>query len=361
MDNSGGVSRRSLAGLGVMAVLPLLGGGCVSAPAPDGSEYWLRVVFQPARVFKVADLPREGTEAWFVSAMVEADHEAALSVEMVESRYISKGREVSVMRYGAESARSFVVASPPRAPDTPASVHRLLGLRLPCRERAVLAVDEVQLTILLRDEAGRLHEARGRFAVGVYTQATSLIFPFKGPGIVTQGGAANGGHRNRSGQFAVDAMALAPNYAVQTGEAFAVNTDLSGFGRELVAPAAGMVVRARGDRPDQPVPGESNEAFHVPEHRGSGDPGNHIVIDHGNGEFSMIAHLQAGSLKPAVGQTVAQGQPIGLLGNSGDSFAPHVHYQLQDGPDWLNANGLPCRFSNVDADAFVRGLFFSAR
>lgn len=198
-------------------------------------------------------------------------------------------------------------------------------------------------------------------AINTYSQRTDLIFPFRGAGVVTQGGAANGGHRNGSGQFAIDAMGLSENYAVQKTAAFAANTDLSGFGRELIAPGAGVIVHARGDRPDQPVPGESNEEFHVPEFRGAGDPGNHVIIDHGNGEFSMVAHLMAGSLAVREGERVAQGQRLGALGNSGDSFAPHVHHQLQDGAEWGSASGLPHRFSNVASQRLDRGEFFMAR
>lgn len=361
MSNSNVLSRRSVLGAGGLVLLPWVAGGCVAPQAATRAAPGLRIGFQPSRVFKVADLPRERTEAWMVTAYVESDREFALTVEGYELRLLAAGQDISVTQYGAEAARQVTAASPPRAPGQLAEIHNLLGVRLLCRERAALKIDQVRLVIRLSDEAGRPLEVAGDVAVGTYTQKTSLIFPFKGAGIVTQGGTANGGHRNRSGQFAIDAMGLSPSYAVQTSEAFAVNTDLIGFGRQLVAPAGGVVVVARGDRPDQPVPGESNEDFHTPEQRGSGDPGNHAIIDHGNGEFSLIAHMKAGSLLLSKGETVVQGQPIGLLGNSGDSFAPHVHYQLQDGPDWPSANGLPCRFTNVDEDAFVRGLFFAAK
>lgn len=360
MDNVQGFSRRDLVGMGAIIAVPGAVAACVSPPAPQEPDGDLRLVFQPARIFKTADLPREGTEAWFASAVVESRRAFAPDVEMVEVTHLSKGRQVSILRYDGEAAQSIVVLAPSGAAATPTGAYRLLGIRLTGRERAALDVDAVALVIRLR-EGGRAREVRGSFSVQTYAQTVSLIFPFKGQGIVTQGGAANGGHRNRSGQFAIDAMGLSASYAVQTGAAFAANTDLSGFGRELIAPAAGVVVVASGDRPDQPTPGVSDEAFHRPEFRGSGDPGNHAVIDHGHGEFSMIAHMKAGSLLVSAGQKVAQGEPIGQLGNSGDSFAPHIHYQLQDGADWQTASGLPCRFSNLDAYPLVRGEFFRAR
>jgi murein DD-endopeptidase MepM/ murein hydrolase activator NlpD len=212
----------------------------------------------------------------------------------------------------------------------------------------------------LRDAAGATVQAELTVPIGTYTPRASLIFPFRGRGFISQGQANDGGHSNRSGQFAIDALGVDENYApVTSGED--VNTAYAGWARELVAPAAGTVVHVRADRPDQPVPNRSDPAFFAPEYPNGGDVGNHVVIDHGGGEFSMVAHMMAGSVLVAQGQQVAQGQPIGRLGNSGDTNGPHVHYQLQSGPDWRSADALPCAFTNVSAEHLVRGTWFTAR
>ncbi len=150
-------------------------------------------------------------------------------------------------------------------------------------------------------------------------------------------------------------------WGVQRGDGKA-NTDYPGFGRTLIAPADGTVVVARADRPDQPVGDASNPDFFLPQFKvlGGGDPGNHLVIDHGNGEFSMIAHFMAGSLLVKEGVRVRQGQAIGKLGHAGGTNTPHVHYQLQAGPDWQNADALPVHFTNVDQDILDRGTYFEA-
>lgn len=327
--------------------------GACAAQSAVASPAALRLITRPQRVFKVSDLPRERTEAWFAFAIVESTTEVEANPERVVITYASGETETSRAEYWGEALDAITARGLP----APSGSFWPFGVRLVSRQPAAANIDRMRVSITFSDGLAPLE---ADIPVGVYTQRTDLIFPFRGHGFVTQAGAANGGHRNGSGQFAIDAMALSENYAPQNTAAFAVNTDVVGFGRELIAPGAGVVVVARGDRPDQPVPGESNEDFHVPEHRGSGDPGNHVVIDHGNGEFSLVAHLMAGSLAVRQGERVTQGQRIGRLGNSGDSFAPHVHHQLQDSALWPSASGLPCRYSNITNQRLDRGEFFTA-
>jgi murein DD-endopeptidase MepM/ murein hydrolase activator NlpD len=73
--------------------------------------------------------------------------------------------------------------------------------------------------------------------------------------------------------------------------------------------------------------------------------GNHVVIDHGNGEYSLFAHMQQGSVRVKPGQRVAAGTQLGGMGMSGDAFLVHLHYQLQSGPAF--EEGLPAYFRNV--------------
>jgi murein DD-endopeptidase MepM/ murein hydrolase activator NlpD len=51
--------------------------------------------------------------------------------------------------------------------------------------------------------------------------------------------------------------------------------------------------------------------------------------------------LQPGSLKVALGQKVKVGQVLARLGNSGNSDAPHLHFQVMDANSPLGAEGLP--------------------
>jgi murein DD-endopeptidase MepM/ murein hydrolase activator NlpD len=73
--------------------------------------------------------------------------------------------------------------------------------------------------------------------------------------------------------------------------------------------------------------------------------GNYVLLDHGNGEFSVFAHLKQGSVEVKPGQRVARGDVVGAMGMSGDAFLVHLHYQLQSGPGF--EEGLPAYFEGI--------------
>jgi murein DD-endopeptidase MepM/ murein hydrolase activator NlpD len=58
-----------------------------------------------------------------------------------------------------------------------------------------------------------------------------------------------------------------------------------------------------------------------------GGYGNLIVIDHGNGLSTAYAH--ASSLLVGVGQSVSQGETVSLVGSTGNSSGPHLHFEVR--------------------------------
>lgn len=78
--------------------------------------------------------------------------------------------------------------------------------------------------------------------------------------------------------------------------------------------------------------------------------GNHVIIEHANGEYSYYMHLKTNSIIVQVGDAVKKGQKIGELGQSGMSSEPHLHFQLSDSPNILKSRCLPILFSNIGDD-----------
>jgi murein DD-endopeptidase MepM/ murein hydrolase activator NlpD len=74
--------------------------------------------------------------------------------------------------------------------------------------------------------------------------------------------------------------------------------------------------------------------------------GNHVIVQHGVGLYSLVAHLACGSVKVQKGQFVRRGDVLGLTGSSGRSPRPHLHFQLQATAE-LGAPTVPCRFTDV--------------
>ncbi len=90
--------------------------------------------------------------------------------------------------------------------------------------------------------------------------------------------------------------------------------------------------------------------------------GNHIIIEHDNGEYSYYLHLKTESIKVKPGDVVKQGQVIAALGHSGNSTEPHLHFHVTDGPDMAYSRSIPVSFENIsffpDDDSNIRHIHY---
>lgn len=116
------------------------------------------------------------------------------------------------------------------------------------------------------------------------------------------------------------------------------------YGKEVLAPADGEVIEAGSGCPDSLILGKGQADCSAHDIRG-----NHILIRHSEGEYSLLAHLQPGSIGVKTGDTVKRGQIIARCGNSGNSSEPHLHFQLQDGTSFFSSAGLPIEFENISS------------
>ncbi|HMJ64180.1 MAG TPA: DUF3887 domain-containing protein [Candidatus Binatia bacterium] len=167
---------------------------------------------------------------------------------------------------------------------------------------------------------------------------TELSLPFKGRWLVFWGGDTkelNHHHDIPAQKFAFDLLGVDEKGETHRGDG-TKNEDYFCFGREILAPADGVVVEAIDGVRDN-TPGSMNPYCLV---------GNCVVIQHRTNEFSVLAHFQRGSVAVKTGDQVKRGQLLGKCGNSGNSSEPHLHYHLQHSPVFQDALGIKILFQN---------------
>jgi len=113
----------------------------------------------------------------------------------------------------------------------------------------------------------------------------------------------------------------------------------------VLAPADGVVV----DTLDAVLESDRAGGFSHPLKRSI--PGGHVVIRHADSEYSFLAHLRPGSITVEPGDRVARGQQVGRCGHSGNSSEPHLHFQVQDRPNFVTAASLPVQFDDVTVES----------
>jgi hypothetical protein len=182
-----------------------------------------------------------------------------------------------------------------------------------------------------------------------YQTITDLELPFEDEWFVFVGGRTHleGGHhfitRGSGQRYAYD-IGIVIDGSSHSGDG-SRNEDHFTFGKRLNAPSSGKIIALENNIEDNYIPGSVNSSIDE-----NTIAGNYIIIDHLNGEYSMLAHFKKGTIIVSVGETVVQGQEVGKAGNSGNSSGPHLHYQIQNTPDLLNGLGLPAQFIDYYED-----------
>lgn len=171
-----------------------------------------------------------------------------------------------------------------------------------------------------------------------YKTKSKIYLPFKGTWIVANGGRDAGMNNHISpDESAPSNQTYAYDFVKDyTGEGKELS-DYEAFGQEVISPADGIVDQVIDGNRDVPI-GETDWDVVT---------GNMVMIDHENGEYSVLAHFKYDSIKVKVGDKVKRGDLLGLCGNTGNTSEPHIHYHLQDNPVMYKASGLPIQFHKI--------------
>ena len=179
--------------------------------------------------------------------------------------------------------------------------------------------------------------------------APILRAPLSGPNWVAENALATVDHRRAfvaidgkesiAQRFAIDWVRIGPDQRLVHDDPKS-NQNYYGYGAEVLAVTNARVAALKDDQPEYSGLTERSERkINI-----NNVLGNYIVLDVGDGQFAVYAHLQPGSISVKVGDRVTAGQSVARVGNSGNSDAPHLHFQVVNGNSPLASEGVPYEF-----------------
>ena len=280
-------------------------------------------------------------------------------VELQLTRFDHAGRFIGQRRLDRNGDRSTmgIATIPNRA--LPAG-GKLVVFNPFSRFDADVAIDRIRIEAVF--SAGK-EQPEQRSVIDLQPQPfvprTRLSFPLRGEVLVHDGHDLNAHHRrlditgDMTTHFGITAnfMRYAHDFVVTDAQGKLFRTDGAtpedwhGYGAAVFASGDGVVREIHDGMADnrKGAPPPFDQAALMKNIKLF--LGNYVLIDHGNGEHSLFAHLKQGSVKMKPGQRVARGEQIGAMGMSGDAFLVHLHYQLQSGPGF--EEGLPAYFEGM--------------
>lgn len=181
----------------------------------------------------------------------------------------------------------------------------------------------------------------------VYSSPITIAPPFHGDHWVAANGPGNdSGHRRAlipidgraviAQRFAIDWVKVGDDGKTYRGDE-KDNKNYYCYGLDALAVADGVVTEVKDGIP-QNIPGENSRAVPITLETVGG---NHVIVEIGKGVYAFYAHLQPGGIKVKLGDKVKRGQVLGLIGNSGNSTEPHLHFHVSNANSPLGSEGLP--------------------
>ncbi|WP_251828636.1 M23 family metallopeptidase [Streptomyces sp. ATCC 21386] len=138
-------------------------------------------------------------------------------------------------------------------------------------------------------------------------------------------------------RFAIDWYRVGEQGQTWEGDPARLTSYLS-YRQPVVASAGGRVVEVQDGLPDQTPP------VTPPTPPIEDTVGNHVTVEVAPGRYLLYAHLTPGSLRVREGDRVEPGQVLGLIGNSGNSTTPHLHFQVMTTAEFFPTDSPPFTF-----------------
>ncbi|MEP6689912.1 MAG: M23 family metallopeptidase [Gemmatimonadaceae bacterium] len=193
--------------------------------------------------------------------------------------------------------------------------------------------------------------------VRVEAHPVAIGAPLRGEWMAANGPSNASGHR-RSAIATNGTIAIAQRFAIDfvrvdsAGSSFrgdrSKNENFYAEGQDALAVADGIVVETKDSIPEN-TEGPASRAVPITLVTVGG---NHVVVDIGHGRYAFYAHVKPGSLRVHVGDRVKRAQVLALVGNTGNSTEPHLHFHISDslasGTSTLGSEGLPYTLPSFD-------------
>ena len=327
--------------------------GALAAPCLVGAQAQLPP-FVEMRVPKAPTVGSGNGASFLVHELHVTNFQPAL-LTITRVEVLSGDADARVLLTLEDSALARALARPGVAPAPPLGERAKLGggLRgvvfvwVPLDGRAAPASIRHRLTVAL----GSGDSVRTSVLEGARTTVVRDIAvigpPLRGEGWI----AANGpdpqtGHRRAlipiegtaaiAQRFAIDYVKMDNNGRRFTADSLK-NESYHAEGQDAIAVADGVVASVKDGIPEN-VPGVTSRAVPITLETVGG---NFVILDIGQGRYAFYAHLKPGSLRVRQGERVRKGQVLGLVGNSGNSTEPHLHFHLMDATSPLGSEGIP--------------------
>jgi hypothetical protein len=139
-------------------------------------------------------------------------------------------------------------------------------------------------------------------------------------------------------RFAIDFFKLDDQHRTWVGDPSKLESYLT-YRQPILAAAAGSVVAAQdgfANNTALPHPATVPSILET--------VGNHVIVQISDGVYLLYAHMDPGSVAVRVGDQVTRGQQLGLIGSSGISSTPHLHFQILSTPTFFPSDSKPYAF-----------------